>query len=79
MNKLKIDDATASKYTSKLQETLCELENCKHCKGLYECKNKLEGHVFYPQNENGRFVLFPYVFCLREKETASNTYMPSFP
>ena len=62
MEKLKIDDKTASKYTSKLQETLCELENCRHCKGLYCCKNKLEGHVSYPKNENGRLI-FSYVPC----------------
>lgn len=62
MEKLKIDDKTASKYTSKLQETLCELENCCHCKGLYCCKNKLEGHVSYPKNENGRLI-FSYVPC----------------
>ena len=67
MNKLNIDDATALKYTSKLQETLCELENCKHCKGLYECKNKLEGHVFYPQNENGRLI-FSYVPCKHQEK-----------
>ncbi len=79
MEKLKIDDKTASKYTSKLQETLCELENCRHCKGLYCCKNKLEGHVSYPKNENGRLI-FSYVPCkYQEKlnDELSNKYSPA--
>ena len=62
MKKLDIDDDVACKYTSKLQDTLCELENCRHCKGLFECKNKLEGHVFYPSNENGRLI-FSFIPC----------------
>ena len=61
-NKLKIDDQVASKYTSKLQETLCELDNCKHCKGLFECKNNLEGHVCYPKKEGNRLI-FSYIPC----------------
>ena len=62
MNKLKIDDEVAKKYTSRLEETLCELDNCKHCKGLYECKNKLEGHVTFPQKEGNRLI-FSYIPC----------------
>ena len=62
MNKLKIDDEVAKKYTSRLEETLCELENCKHCKGLYECKNKLEGHVTFPKKEDNRLI-FSYIPC----------------
>ena len=62
MNKLKIDDSIAVKYTSKLEETLCELDNCRHCKGLYECKNKLEGHVSFPKKEGNRLI-FSYMPC----------------
>jgi len=60
--KLKIDDSIASKYTSKLQDTLCEMDNCRHCKGLFECKNKLEGHVCYPKKEDNRLI-FSYIPC----------------
>jgi primosomal protein DnaI len=62
MNKLKIDDEIAQKYTSKLQDTLCELENCKNCKGLYACKNKLEGHVSFPSKE-GKRLIFSFIPC----------------
>ncbi len=60
--KLDIDDSIAAKYTSKLEDTLCELGNCKGCKGLFQCKNKLEGYVSYPKKEVNRLI-FNYVPC----------------
>lgn len=66
MQKLKIDDDVASKYTTKLQDTLCELDNCRHCKGLFMCKNKLEGHVSYPSKEGNRLI-FSFVPCKYQK------------
>jgi primosomal protein DnaI len=66
MQKLKIDDDIASKYTTKLQDTLCELDNCRHCKGLFMCKNKLEGHVSYPSKEGNRLI-FSFVPCKYQK------------
>lgn len=62
MQKLKIDDTIASKYTSKLQETLVELDNCKGCKGLYMCKNKVPGYVLFPKKEGNRLI-FSYIPC----------------
>ena len=62
MQKLKIDDSIAIKYTSKLQDTLCELDNCKNCKGLFDCKNKVEGHVSFPKVEGNRLI-FSYIPC----------------
>ena len=61
-SKLKIDDTIAAKYTSKLQDTLEELDHCRGCKGLFNCKNKLEGHVCYPQKEGNRLI-FSYIPC----------------
>ena len=60
--KLDIDDSIAAKYTSKLEDTLCELGNCRGCKGLFQCKNKLEGFVSYPKKEGNRLI-FSYVPC----------------
>ena len=62
MQKLKIDDDVALKYTTKLQDTIIELNNCKNCKGLFECKNKLEGHVSYPKKDGNRLI-FNYISC----------------
>ena len=64
---LDVDDNIAMKYTSSLQDTIVELNNCSKCDGLINCKNRLEGHVFYPQKDENRIV-FSYVPCKYQKE-----------
>lgn len=54
------------KHTSKLEETVEELNNCKNCKGLFECKNRMNGHVSYPKYEDKLF--FTYIPCKYEKK-----------
>lgn len=49
INKLKIKDDIAYKYTSKLETTVFELSNCAKCRSLLECKNKITGYVYYPK------------------------------
>ena len=53
--------------TSKIQDTVVELNNCKNCKGLAGCKNKCVGHVDYPSNYNGHIV-FSYKPCKYQKK-----------
>ena len=65
--KLDIDDAIAAKYTSKLQDTLCELDHCKGCKGIFQCKNSYEGHVSYPIKDGNRLI-FNFMPCKYTKE-----------
>ena len=77
----KIDKKTALKNNSKLQDTVEELKNCKNCKGLFMCKNKLNGHVLYPKMAEGslKFIYMPCKYkCeeekkLREKESSLDT------
>ena len=58
--------------TTKLQDTLCELEHCASCKGLYMCKNLYAGHVSMPKKEEGR-IFFTYVPCkFKKQETEQN-------
>lgn len=64
---LNISDEMAMKYTSRLQETVSELDNCASCKGLIYCQNRLAGHVQYPQ-KRGNQVIFSYAPCKYEKE-----------
>ena len=54
------------KYTSKLMDTACELKNCRNCKSLLMCKNKVEGYVFYPRND-GKLLKFIYMPCKYKK------------
>jgi len=64
---IKAEDEEAMKYTSSLQETVKELNNCSKCEGLIYCQNRLEGHVFYPEKESYQ-IKFSYAPCKYQKE-----------
>ena len=64
---IKVSDDIAMKYTSSLETTISELNNCSKCKGLIYCKNRLEGHVLYPK-ENDNQLIFSYAPCKFQKE-----------
>lgn len=71
---LNLKEEVAMKYTSKLETTACELTNCENCKSLLECKNKMEGYVYYPKAENNRLI-FSYVACKYKKEELQNNLL----
>ena len=60
------------KYTTKLEESSKELNNCKKCKHLMDCKNCYHGHVYYPSLLNDNLV-FDYVPCKYQKEEIERT------
>ena len=67
-HKLKLDDEILMKYTSKLEESACELKNCSKCKGINNCKNSVEGHVYYP-NVYNEVIDFIYKPCKYYKQS----------
>ncbi len=67
LQKIGITKEEAMKKTTKLEDTIKELEHCKNCKGLYECQNAYKGHISYPKKEEGSF-LFTYLPCKYQKE-----------
>lgn len=67
INKLNCSEEILMKYTSKLENTVSELNNCKNCKGLNYCKNKVKGFINYPLVQ-GEGLIFSYVACKYEKE-----------
>lgn len=80
IKKNNITKECGKKYTSKLMDTCEELKNCKNCQGLFMCKNKIDGHVYYPIKE-GNKINFIYIPCkyqkiidkkLEEKEASLN-------
>ena len=79
VKKLKISEDTAKKYTSKLQNTVLELNHCKKCRSLLECKNAVDGCVSYPKVQDDR-MRFDYVACkykqkaLEEEKYSSHTF-----
>ena len=62
INKIKIKEEVAMKHTSKLERSVCELKNCKNCKGLQECKNSSKGYVYYPRLD-GELLQFDAIAC----------------
>ncbi|MEG2351478.1 MAG: primosomal protein DnaI [Bacilli bacterium] len=63
------------KYTSSLEEAASEYDNCKKCKALACCKNKVDGYCFLPQMfEN--MLNFSYVACrYKQKVINENKYL----
>lgn len=54
-------------YTSLIMDSATELRNCNKCKNIMECKNCVNGHVYYPSILNGE-VVFSYVPCKYRKK-----------
>ncbi len=67
VNNLKISEELGCKNTSQIMDAVEELKNCKNCKGLYMCKNKFEGHVYFPEVNNNT-LKFNYVACKYQKK-----------
>ena len=70
--KYEIKDSTAMKYTSSLIEAKEELDNCKNCKGIYACKNKIEGFCYTPIVKDNN-IDFSYVSCKYENKILEDT------
>lgn len=59
---IKIEEELLMKYTTRLQEASIEFDNCKNCKCLAECKNKVRGYSIIPVKDNNR-ISFTYRAC----------------
>ena len=59
---LKLNSEILKKYTSIIEECSIEYGHCKNCKGLLDCKNKVEGYCYLPVNDNGS-LSFTYIPC----------------
>ena len=72
---LPIEEDILVKYTSKLEEASLEYHNCKKCKGLHSCKNKVYGYRYSPEKEN-EMINFSYIMCEKlRKEEESKKYL----
>lgn len=75
VSNLPIDEDTLMKYTSVLEECFKEHQNCKTCRSLTSCKNKIKGYLFTPEKKE-RGIDFSYVCCKKkEKEYLENRYL----
>lgn len=69
---LKLPNSYLMKYTTKLETTAKELNNCKKCKDLSLCQNSYNGHIYYPSLLNDNLV-FEYIPCKYKKEEEERT------
>lgn len=72
IDKLNIPYETLAKYTSLLEICKNEYYNCKNCKNILECKNKIEGCLYLPINKNNE-LNFCYKKC-KYKKNIENKY-----
>ena len=62
INTLENSDEVLMKYTSNLEDSAIEFDNCSRCKSLEECKNKMTGYMYVPR-EKGTTLIFEYTAC----------------
>ena len=72
IDKLKLPYEELSKYTSLLEDSACEYNNCLHCKNILECKNKVKGYAYLPEVENKK-LKFGYKMCNKKKRLNKET------
>ncbi len=67
VKKLRINENDAKKNTIKLNDTIEELNHCKNCSSLYECRNKVKGFVYLPEKKESN-LYFSYIPCKYKKK-----------
>ncbi len=71
---INLSDDELMKYTSNIEESACEYKNCKNCKCLAACKNKITGYCYLPVLNDGK-LNFSYVACkYKNKYIQDNKY-----
>lgn len=80
---LKLPKETLMKYTSTIEKCSLEYKNCKNCKSLLECKNKIAGFKYTPIYD--KELNFSYIICKYKdeldkiKEYQNNIYYNAIP
>ena len=74
VNSLNIDEHEKIVNTSKFQDTVECLKNCKNCKGLANCNNSNRGYVYYPEiyHNNIEFIYKPCKYMKEEIKKQDN-------
>ena len=67
VDKLKLPNDLLEKYTSLLEDSSIEYNNCLNCKNILECKNKVKGHCYLP-NVVDKKIEFGYKKCKKQEQ-----------
>ena len=71
---LGISEDIMMKYTSSLEDSFVEYDNCLNCKGLEKCPNKVKGFRYSPIKDKG-IISFSYDVCeIKVEELEDNSY-----
>lgn len=75
IDKLKLPYEELSKYTTMLEDSSIEYDNCLNCKNILNCKNKIKGYAYLPEIQNKK-IKFGYKMCKKnEKITKENKHL----
>lgn len=66
VSKINMKREELKKYTSLLEESTLEYNNCLNCKNILECNNKLKGYAYLPKISNDELE-FSYRACKYKK------------
>lgn len=69
---LNIKEEILMKYTSSLEDSFKEKENCKACKNLANCPNQMQGYVYSPEKIKNQ-ILFSFIACPKYNEYLEKT------
>ena len=73
---INLSDDELMKHTSLFEDSKEEYKNCKSCKNLAACKNKMTGFCFLPVLKEGK-LNFSYVAC-KYKPLPNSPFLYSF-
>lgn len=62
LDSLGIEEEILMKYTSSLEDSYIDYMNCRNCKSLACCKNKVDGYRYTPEKEKN-IIKFSYIAC----------------
>ena len=84
VSKLKVKREILKKYTSLLEESFTEYQNCQNCPSLAACKNKIDGYAKLPKinNDSLEFVYKPCKYKKKfdkQEKLHSNTMLFNVP
>lgn len=70
--KLNVKETELMKYTSQLQTSVTEYNNCMHCKSILECANPVAGYAYLPKVKDDKLEFY-YAPCAFQKKLLKET------
>ncbi len=64
---LPIEEDLLMQYTSLLEDSFLEYQNCSKCRNLSSCKNKINGYCLQAKRQEKK-VIFEYIRCKRQEQ-----------